>query len=248
MKNVVSVEGEKLWKAVWGQEGEMHRVLRTGDGLSHPVSDAESGWRIHGPCFMEPEALLWLHSNRPWQDFLTFLLCMFHGSPVCDSGPWISFDFLELISSCLSILFHWSLWVPWCLLMLTLAQWSVGRRIWKNESLEWQFCYKLIFIDLGLIQDPVKHGKTQPLPWAKLGPKGLESWQVSQVPCLYHLCLAICQLSRITLGPWYSYIFIAPEERMVFPGFLKVFAKWIAVYFICTEIYHPDFISDLIHL
>lgn len=38
------------------------------------------------------------------------------------------------------------------------------------------------------------------------------------------------------------------EERRVFPGFLKVFAKWIAVYFICTEMYHPDFILDLIHL
>ena len=73
--------------------------------------------------------------------------------------------------------------------MLTLAQWSVGRRIWKNESLEWQFCYKLVFIDLGLIQNHVKLGKTQPLPWARLGPKGLESWQASQVPCLSHWCL-----------------------------------------------------------
>lgn len=148
--------------------------------------------------------------------------------------------------------FHWLLWVPWCLLMLTLAQWSVGRRIWKNESLEWQFCYKLVFIDLGLIQNHVKLGKTQPLPWARLGPKGLESWQASQqesqVPCLSHWCLPYVSWVGSHLSPGTLTFHSTREERMVFPRFLKVFAKWIAVYFICTEMYHPDFISDLIHL
>lgn len=132
--------------------------------------------------------------------------------------------------------------------MLTLTQWSVGRRIWKNESLEWQFCYKLIFIDLGLIQDPVKHGKTQPLPWAKLGPKGLESWQVSQVPCLYHLCPGhMSAESDHTWAPGTLTFFIAPERRGWCFRVLSVCQMDCCIFYLHWNV-PSDIISDLIHL
>lgn len=139
-------------------------------GVSVLCQGATSKWRTQEPRFIRAGILPWLQSHRWQRDFLFFLLCGFHRSPVCGLGPCISFDswcssplpFQHLVSTGHSE--HHGV----CLLIPTSTLRSV-RRICPNGSPEWQFYYELVLINPDQMQGTSSG-------WQVLAPAVNQTW------------------------------------------------------------------------
>lgn len=186
-----------------------------GWAVSDLCQNAASRWRIQEPRFLSLGTVLWLQSNRGQKDFLTFLLCLSHRSPMCGSGLYV---FFWLPGARLVFLSH---------TMSALVIWAQGIHFYQpqlsvlcEENLAKSVSRMTILLLMVKFRGSHQHSRSQPLPEARLDPEDLESWAIVLHPCPSHLCLS--HMSPGSDLRWSLGIVnfnSTREERMVIPWY-----------------------------
>lgn len=153
-----------MWKVrSFGRQSEDRKMRCTecwgqGDGLPHPVSDAASGCRIQGPCFVEPETLLWLLSNGP-AGFPYFLIVRVSRQP----RMWLrAIDFFWLPGAHLLLPFHIVSLITLSAMMSTHA--NLSSVVCRKENLKKWVSRMTILLQISLHRS-----------WSNSGP--CQAWQ-----------------------------------------------------------------------